>query len=175
MKDLEKYQRYAKRIPLFNGISPEEVSDILHKGQVLYFPQGKTIFHKGQCGNNLFVVFSGAVDILNGDHRIGQCRVGDAFGEMSVLDHRPHTATAMAATEVKLFTLDETQINEILHQRVAVRFLLNIIHLLSGHLADTNALLTQVEFKLWQYEHPQARPSSRLADPATPLDTPTGR
>lgn len=152
MPDFEKYRRYAKRIPLFNGLTPEEISDVLHKGQVLYIAKGKTIFHKGQRGNTLFIVFNGVVDIYNEDRLIAKCRVGDAFGEMSVLDHRPHTATAVAGTEVKLFTLDESQINEILHQRVAVRFLLNIIHLLSNHLASTNTMLARLEHKLQHAE-----------------------
>ncbi len=153
MKDHEKYERYAKRIALFNGLSPEEVSNILHQGEFFYFGQGKTIFHKGQRGSALFIVFSGTVDIYNDERKIAQCRVGDAFGEMSVLDHRPHTATAAAATDVKLFTLSESQINEILHQRVAVRFLLNVTHLLSGHLADTNSQLAQLQHIIWNYEH----------------------
>jgi CRP-like cAMP-binding protein len=142
MSDSKKYESYAKRIGLFKGLTPEEVSNILHRGEVLYFRQGKTIFHAGQPGSNLFILLSGHVGIYNGDMLIATCRVGDAFGEMSVLDHRPHTATAMAKTEVKLFTLNEHQLNEILNQRVAVRLLLNVIHALSGHLADSNAMMT---------------------------------
>ena len=152
MAGFEKYKSYAKRIPLFNGLTPEEISDIMHRGEILYVPQGRTIFHKGQSGSNLFVVLRGSVDIFNDDRRIAQCRVGDAFGEMSVLDHRTRSASAMAATEVKLFTLDEKEINEILHQRVAVRFLLNVIHLLSDHLVNTNMRLSQAEHKLMIYE-----------------------
>ncbi len=152
MTDMSKYERYARRIPLFKGLESAEISDILRRGEVMYVPKGKTIFYKGQTGNNLFVVFSGVVDIFNDEKRIARCRVGDAFGEMSVLDHRPRSASAMAATEAKLFTLDEKQINEILHQRVAVRLLLNVIHLLSDHLVNTNTLLAHAEHKLRKYE-----------------------
>jgi CRP-like cAMP-binding protein len=177
MKDYTKYERYAKRIPLFRGLSPQEVSDILHRGEIMFVPQGKTIFYKGQAGSNLFVVFSGTVDIFNDERRIARCRVGDAFGEMSVLDHRTRSASAMAATEVKLFTLDESQINDILHQRVAVRFLLNIIHMLSDHLTNTNVLLAQAQHKIFEYEH-AAKDSGDKSDPSgstpTPLPTDTG-
>lgn len=157
MKDYAKYERYAKRIPLFKGLVAEEISDILHRGQIMYVPQGKTIFYKGQAGSNLFVVLSGTVDIYNDEKRVARCRVGDAFGEMSVLDHRPRSASAMAATEVNLFTLDEAQINEILHQRVAVRFLLNVIHIVSDHLANTNILLAQAEHRLRKYERDESQ------------------
>jgi CRP-like cAMP-binding protein len=152
MSDVSKYQRYARRIPLFKGLEGDEISEILRRGEVMYVPKGKTIFYKGQSGNNLFIVFSGVVDIFNDEKRIARCRVGDAFGEMSVLDHRPRSASAMAATEAKLFTLDERQMNEILHQHVAVRLLLNVIHLLSDHLVNTNSLLATAEHRLRRLE-----------------------
>lgn len=148
VSDLAKYKRYAKRIPIFKGLTPEEISSILREGRSLSFQQGKTIFHKGQLGRSLFVVFGGTVEIFDGDHKIATCRIGDAFGEMSVLDHRPHSATAVAATDVRLLTLDEDQINGILEQRVAVRFLLNVIHILSGYLVNTNSQISKLEHTL---------------------------
>ena len=148
MDDLEKYGRYAKRISIFKGLTPEEVSEILHRGRASLFRKGDTIFHKGQLGRTLFVVMGGTVDIYDGNHMIARCRVGDAFGEMSVLDHRPHSATAVAAVDVKLFTLDEDEVNSMLEQHIAVRFLLNIIHVLSSHLADSNKAVSLLEHKL---------------------------
>lgn len=72
------------------------------------------------------------------------CKVGDAFGEMSVLNHRPRTATATAETAVRLFTLDEAQVNKILEKRVAVRLLLNVIHVLSERLEDANGWIADI-------------------------------
>lgn len=148
MSSSHKYERYARRIDLFKDLADDEISDILHRGHALHIPQGKTIFHEGQLGRTIFIVFNGTVDIFHEDTLIAKCRVGDAFGEISVLDHRPHTATAVAHTEVKLFTLDEEQINLILEQRVAVRFLLNVIHVLSSHLARMNHTVNTLEHKL---------------------------
>lgn len=141
MSDVSKYERYAKRIPLFKGLEAEEVAAIMRQGEVVDFREGDTIFHQGQLGSNLFIVMRGRVAIYNEMHIVAVCRVGDAFGEMSVLDHRPHSATATAKTDVKLFTLTERQLNDLLNKRVAVRLLLNVIHIMSGHLADTNSLV----------------------------------
>lgn len=138
MSSTDRYKRYAKRIRIFNGVDPDDVADILHRGRFIEFRSGQTIFHKGQRGSNIFVVFRGTVNIYVDDRIIGICRVGDAFGEMSVLNHQPHSGTAMAHTDVKLFTIDENQINTVLDQEVAVRFLLNIIHVLSSHLETAN-------------------------------------
>lgn len=138
MSDMRRYETYAQKIKLFSGLTPEEVSEILHLGSKLEFRAGDSIFHKGQLGSNLFIVLHGMVNITIDREVIAKCRPGDAFGEMSVLNHRPHCASADAATDVKLFTLDERQINSIFEKRVAVRLLLNIIHTLSSYLENAN-------------------------------------
>lgn len=138
MSDMRRYEMYADKIKLFDGLTPEEVSSILHLGSKLEFRAGDSIFHKGQLGSNLFIVLHGTVNITIDTHLIAKCRPGDAFGEMSVLNHRPHCANADAATDVKLFTLDEQQLNSVFEKRVAVRLLLNIVHMLSSYLENAN-------------------------------------
>jgi CRP-like cAMP-binding protein len=138
MLDLEKCKSYAKKIRIFHGIEPEEVLDILKRGRMWKFEQGQTIFHEGTLGSNIFVVLDGLVDIHSKNTFIGRCEPGDAFGEMSVLNHRPRTASAIARTPVKVFTLDERQLNQVLEKKVAVRILLNIIHVLSERLENAN-------------------------------------
>ena len=144
MADEAKYRQYAEKVRIFNGLQPEEVGEILQKGHRLDFHQGQTIFHEGMLGSNLFVVLKGEIGLYNKNRLIAVCKVGDAFGEMSVLNHRPRTATAAAETDVQLFTLDETQMNSILEKRVAVRLLLNIIHVISERLEEANTWIADI-------------------------------
>lgn len=139
MKDTEKYERYAEKISIFHGLTAEEVDDLLHRGKQMNCRQGETIFHEGMLGSNLFIVLSGKVGIYIRNQLIGQCHVGDAFGEMAVLNRRPRSATATALVESRLLMLDEKQINEILEKHVAVRLLMNIVHVVSERLESANA------------------------------------
>ena len=139
MKDMEKYRRYGEKIKIFHGLDPEEVEQILHHGQQMHFHEGQTIFHEGMLGSNLFIVLSGEIGIFRKRELIAKCQVGDAFGEMSVLNHKPRSATAAAITDARLFTLEEKEINELMEKRVAVRILMNIIHMLSERLETANA------------------------------------
>jgi len=109
--------------------------------KVVYFQQGQTVFHEGMLGSNLFIVLSGQVGIYMKGKLIARCKVGDAFGEMSVLNRTPRCATAGALSDASLFTLDETQLNGILRKHIAVRLLLNVIHILSERLEAANAAL----------------------------------
>jgi len=134
------YLRYAKQVKIFKGLQPEEVGEILKLGAKLEFHTGKTIFHEGMLGTHLFVVLSGEVAIYKQTKIIAKCTVGDTFGEMAVLNHRPRSATAAAVQDTTLFTLDEKQINAILDKDAAVRILLNIVHVLSERLEIANSL-----------------------------------
>ena len=144
MGDESKYRKYAEKVKIFNGLSPEDVEFILHCGRAVEFHENQTIFHEGMLGSNLFVVLSGKVGIYNKSELIAECEVGDAFGEMAVLNHKPRIASAAALTSCKVFMLDEKSINNILEKRVAVRMLLNIIHTLSERLERSNALAVEL-------------------------------
>ena len=63
MTDPAKYSRYAEKIRIFNGLKPEEVSDILHRGSPISYRQGLTIFHEGMLGSNLFIILHGSVGL----------------------------------------------------------------------------------------------------------------
>ena len=152
MADTGTYAQYLERIPLFRGWSEAEVGDFLSRGTTREFENGKIIFERGMHGNTLYIVFSGIVDIFAGEFPLAQCNVGDTFGAISAIDHRQHTATAVAGANVLLFMLDDAQIKNILRQGYAVRFLLNVVHLLGAHLANANTHVAAMESKLARIE-----------------------
>ncbi|MBI2431575.1 MAG: cyclic nucleotide-binding domain-containing protein [Candidatus Hydrogenedentes bacterium] len=148
MTDDDKYKRYAEKVRIFKGLSPDDVDYILHHGKILHYHSGMTIFHEGTLGSNLFIVLKGEVGIFHQNDLIAKCVVGDGFGEMSVLNHLPRCASAAALSDCRLFTLDEKEINTLLSKHVAVRLLLNIIHVLSERLEGANAKNTELRRQL---------------------------
>jgi signal-transduction protein with cAMP-binding, CBS, and nucleotidyltransferase domain len=55
MTDPQKYERYAEKVPLFNGLMAEEVEDLIKRGKIMIIRKGETIFHEGMLGSNLFM------------------------------------------------------------------------------------------------------------------------
>ncbi len=141
---IEKYRRYAEKIHIFQNLEPEEVAEILHQGKILQFREGQTIFHEGVLGSNVFIVLSGSVAIKHKNHLIAKCKVGDAFGEMAVLNNEPRTATATALEDCKCFTLEEREVQQLLAKGLGVRLLLNVIHVLSERLESANAYIADL-------------------------------
>ena len=74
---------------------------------VVSFKAGDVIFREGDPAIELFVVKSGAVEILIRDRLIGTLGERSIFGEMALVDGRPRSATALAQTDTELIPLRE--------------------------------------------------------------------
>jgi uncharacterized membrane protein len=72
---------------------------------------GQIIFNAGELGDSMYIVWSGEVELFVKD-TAGQKIVlttaepNDLFGELSMLDERPRSATAMALENTELLLLD---------------------------------------------------------------------
>jgi CRP-like cAMP-binding protein len=107
---------------------------------------GQVVFEEGDLGSEMFVIQSGTVELVKRTRR-GEVKVlatlekGDFFGEMSILEDVPRSATAMAKTECELIRIGQSTFDEMLrHDReIAVRMLRK----LSRRLRETTKLLEE--------------------------------
>jgi CRP-like cAMP-binding protein len=148
----DKHKRYTEKTRLFHALKPEEVGRILKEGRMVNFQKGQTIFHEGQLGSNLFIIFRGEVGIYSKNRLIAKCKIGDAFGEMAVINQSPRSAAASALTDAKLFTLDEAGTKKVLEQDFAVRVLMNIIQVMSERLEAANSSIADLRKRRGSHE-----------------------
>ena len=77
------------------------------------FAEGQILFREGDPADNVFRVIRGTVDIfreLNGEPiLLGTVDAGQFIGEMGVVENRPRSATARAASEVEVEILSPTE------------------------------------------------------------------
>lgn len=140
-----KYAVLAEKIGLFRGLSPSDVQKIFSKGMTIRVQKGETIFMKGTTGNKMYVVLGGAVGVFDGPKCIAKLGVGDTFGEMSLLNNEPRTATVVALAPANLFVLSEEVFLKLLTKKVAVRILMNIAKSMSMKVKNTNLLIREME------------------------------
>lgn len=71
---------------------------------------GAVLLSEGQTSGRLYVLASGAIEVLRGDTQVAVVEEpGAVFGEMSVLLNRPHTATVRALTPITAFVFDDAE------------------------------------------------------------------
>lgn len=141
MSEVAKYANLAQRIPLFEGISSDDVHRIFAKGMTVVMEKDNVIFYEGTTGNQMFVVLAGTVDLYTGKKKIAQLHSGDMFGEMALINSEPRSATAVASERSQLFVLSETAFQKLMTKRVSIRILLNIVGVMSNRIREANKRL----------------------------------
>ena len=63
---------------------------------------GSPLFKKGDPGDTMFFIKSGAVEIKNNDQLLETCREGEMCGYMSVIDDKPRSADAIVSEKVEV-------------------------------------------------------------------------
>jgi CRP/FNR family transcriptional regulator, cyclic AMP receptor protein len=71
------------------------------------FAAGETVFARGDAGTSMYIVVEGEVDIDYDEQRSVRLGVGESFGEMSLIDKRPRSATVTAVTDVTLAPISQ--------------------------------------------------------------------
>jgi len=108
-------------------------------------PMGDIIFSEGEIGNEMFIIQSGTVElhktIGKETHILATLEKGDFFGEMSVLEDLPRTASARAKTDVELVRINGATFDSMLkgNTEIAVR----MMRKLSRRLREVTAMLEE--------------------------------
>ncbi|MCA1685911.1 MAG: cyclic nucleotide-binding domain-containing protein [Planctomycetia bacterium] len=109
-------------IPLFALLGDAERATLVELMETVRYRKGETIFTCGDPGNSLIIVRSGRVRILLEDDRgqrivLGEGGPGELFGEVSLLDGGPRTASIIALTDVEALSLDRDDLLELVTLR----------------------------------------------------------
>ncbi len=108
--------RHLQRVPLFSGFDEAELRRVAELSRIVEVAAGTTVTQLGEPGDSFFLIIDGAVTVRTPVGAGSQLQPGDFFGEMSLLDGEPRSATIVAATEVRLLIVDRTQFWRLLEQ-----------------------------------------------------------
>jgi CRP/FNR family cyclic AMP-dependent transcriptional regulator len=75
-------------------------------GATVKVPAGAVVFNKGDAGDCMYVVQSGAIDMMIGDKVIESIGPNEALGFMSMVDDNPRSSTARAREACELSLID---------------------------------------------------------------------
>ena len=96
----ERMITFLLETPFFEKLEPTELMEIIHIVEVEEYQAGDTIFNEGDEGDAWYVVYRGMVDVLKkgitGETKIAEIGPKGCFGEMSILNGLPRSATIRA-------------------------------------------------------------------------------
>lgn len=109
-----------KSTDIFKNTPEQELIDIAYIMQEIEIEPGTTLFNKGDEGNSLYLIYKGSVSIHDGAHQFAVLSQNEMFGELSLLDAEPRSASATAITECGLLKLSQEPFYEVLMQNSKV-------------------------------------------------------
>ena len=91
------------------------------------YAKDEVVFKENSTGREMFIVYSGKIGLYKEqqDKRValGTLCAGDFFGEMSLVDGSPRSATAIAAEDTQLIVLDESKFLFLIRQQPYFAFM----------------------------------------------------
>jgi CRP/FNR family transcriptional regulator, cyclic AMP receptor protein len=111
--------------PLFKGVDLPNREALVQAMQYKQYPRGHILFEKGSPGDSIYIILSGRVRIFTTDKdgqsfTIRHLYPPNTFGEFTVLDRKPRSASAEAADPLEAMVLSREVFLGFLHERPLV-------------------------------------------------------
>jgi SulP family sulfate permease len=138
-----------KDISVFQDLSPEQLHLVQGYVRSVSFREGEVIFREGEPGHGIYFILSGYVSVFTGskEHRLATFADGVFFGEMSILEDKPRSATVRAETDTRLLFMSKRNFQQLTESEplLATSILRRISSDLSHRLRMTNAEVLALE------------------------------
>jgi cAMP-binding proteins - catabolite gene activator and regulatory subunit of cAMP-dependent protein kinases len=94
-------------VPLFQDLSIKQLRKVVDLAEVARFMEGATLVKQGEIGDSFYVVLTGQAKVVANGRTINRLIPGDYFGEISLLDGGPRSASVLAETEMTLVIITQ--------------------------------------------------------------------
>ncbi len=160
-------QELLANIPLFESLTPDELDALARRMEEAQYREGDVIFRQGEEGSSLFLIEDGSVEISYGEGRtrivLASLFPSQYFGELSLFDGAPRSATATAVKQSRLIRLDRDDLVDFVNKNPPAA--LRIIAEMSERLRQTNELMSrQVSRNVLEEEEESLTFGQRIAD-----------
>jgi CRP/FNR family cyclic AMP-dependent transcriptional regulator len=95
-------------VPIFESLSKRHLKKVAGLTSTVEFDAGDTVIQEGEPGDSFYVTVSGQAKVVTGGKTMHRLIPGDHFGEISLLDGQPRSASVVAETPVSLLRVERS-------------------------------------------------------------------
>lgn len=146
---LEQISAALSRLPIFAALRANDQLNLASKAYRKSFRQGDIIFSKGDPGLTLYIIVSGMVKIAlpsedGGEALLAILVPGEFFGELSLFDGQPRSASAVAMAPTETVVLHREEFLSFIKEHPSV--VLPILSVLSTRLRGADDVISDCVF-----------------------------
>jgi CRP/FNR family transcriptional regulator, cyclic AMP receptor protein len=142
---------FLKTVRVFGEIADADLAELALRLREHPVKKGQLLFREGDAGTEMFIIRRGTMIVSkpvrgNVEQVLARLGIGDFFGEMSLFDQSPRSATLQAETDAVLLTLDRDSVEHLVRvsPRAAAAFFRSLVHVFIERLRDTGNLVAEV-------------------------------
>ncbi len=117
-EDLVRQTIRLKSVDIFAQVPEHVLSGIVPKLRRVDLGENECVFSKGDIGDCLYIVLSGRVRMHEGSRTIAEVGQDRVFGEMTVLQSAPRTASATTSAPTSLLLFDQDTLYQLISEQV---------------------------------------------------------
>jgi CRP-like cAMP-binding protein len=136
-----------ERHPLLVHLTSEQLEGVARMGEIESYNPGEAIVVEQTLGDALFLILSGQVAVHKGAQTFATLSAGEFFGEMSLVEPAPRSASVTAMSATFVFRLPHDELRELISTdaTAASVLLVQIVKTLSDRLRRANTMLSSVD------------------------------
>jgi CRP-like cAMP-binding protein len=128
------------QVPLFSELSKKELKEIAKAAKEVAHREGAVLAREGDSGLGFFLIVDGSASVSVGGRPRGRMGPGDFFGEISLLDGGPRSATVKAETPIKMLGLTQWVFKRLVEQNPSIS--MKLLKVMASRLRATPVGLT---------------------------------
>jgi CRP-like cAMP-binding protein len=142
---------FIKTVRVFKEFHPPELLALTGRLRERKLRKGQVLFREGDEGEEMFLVRDGSILVSKAvtgkvEQVLARFGPGDFFGEMSLFDRSPRSATIQAETDAMLLALDRENLNDLIqvNPRAAAAFFHGLVQVFIERLRTSGELVAEI-------------------------------
>lgn len=96
-------------VPLFSSLNKKDLQRVAKVSDEVPIEAGRTLVEQGRTGHEFFLILEGTADVRRNNRKVAELGPGQYFGELSILDRGPRSASVVASSDMRVLVLGQRE------------------------------------------------------------------
>jgi CRP/FNR family cyclic AMP-dependent transcriptional regulator len=110
------------RLSLFADLNRPQLETLALSSTEEVYVEGQRVLRQGMTGGGFYVILEGEASVMIDGQERARLRLGDFFGEISILTGEAPTADVVATSMLRCLTLPDTELKEFMLKQPTVMY-----------------------------------------------------
>jgi CRP-like cAMP-binding protein len=136
MANKDEYLDHLAEVPLFSACTRKDLQLIARASDEVAVKDGRVLVEEGKPGHEFFLILEGTAVVRRNKRKVADLGTGQYFGELSLLDRGPRTATVVATSDMRVLVLGQREFLGVLDEVPGLAY--KILRLMAHRLREAD-------------------------------------